>query len=44
MDFADIDPDVSTGDVQTRPRREKTQPGRPYPKKAHARTDASHLL
>ena len=35
---------VSTGDVQTRPRREKTQPARAYPKKTHARTGAKHLL
>ena len=26
-------PRLSTGDVQTRPGREKTQPGRPYPQK-----------
>ena len=44
MGFADIDPGVDTGDVQTRPRRAETRVGKPYPKNTHARTDAKHLL
>ena len=27
-----------------RPRRDRTRPGRPYPKKTHASHDAKHLL
>ena len=35
---------VSTGELETRPRHDRTEPGRRYPPKTHARTGAKHLL